>query len=368
MPRHLLNTTPNDFLNALQSSYAAGSTVTDEDRSEMRRDLFTNRTLFDAAQTRMQNSEMDASFIGRLLGDRCIEVRYEYEEDRPNLFFLDMFRERNLFWEIKPGIMASLSKSMDYAAGDVRFIGDKVDDLPTTGANNEEFDIHKVKYYGKSVEYGRLELWQASCEGRDIVNDRIRAAYLDVDEFENDLIATGSINHGFYGFLNHPDIPVLVLPATTGPLAPNTDWPSKTPNEVMADLQLMVDTVRSASNYNLSPDTLIIPDMRYSFINTGQIGINGESIAAAWMRQAANLPTGGLQNFVPFLPYDTAAPGNLPMATAGTFDRRFIEKGLMPIQQLETQTHALKWKIPFIGASGSVEIKRKGRFASFTGL
>lgn len=368
MKRHLLNSSPSDFLAGLISAYAPGSAVSEEDRSEMRQDLFTTQHLFEAAQTKLRNSEIDASFIGQLIGDRCIEVRYEYEQDRPKLFFLDMFRNRNLFWEIKPGIMASLSKSMDYASGDVRFIGDKVDDLPTTGARDEDYRLHKVKYYGKSVEYGRLELWQASCEGRDIVNDRIRAAYLDVDEFEDRLIATGSINHGFYGFLNHPDIPVFALPASTGPLAPATDWPSKTPYEVIADLQLMVDTIRAASQYNISPDTVIIPDMRLSFLNTSQIGISGQSILAAWAVASQSIATGGLQNVVPFVPYDTAAPGNLPMATAGTFDRRFIEKGLMPIQQLETQTHAMKWKIPFIGASGPVEIKRRGRFASFTGL
>ena len=365
MPKHYLRSTASELLGTLATAYSKGDFRSDE-VSELRADLFRDRDLAQYAILH-NNVDMDSNFIGRLLGDRCIEIRETCMVDRPKNFFLDLFRDRNLFYDIQPGQIGSIFRTEDYGNGDVRFIGDKVDDLPTTGIKETTSRIVKNKYFGKSVEYGRLELWEAACSGRDIVADRIRQVEIDTDHFLECLIVAGALPHGFHGFVGHPDIPVLTVPASVSN-GPATDWLSKSPEEVLVDFQLMVDTIRAGSNYMISPDTMILSDMRYSHVNTSLLGVNGQTILSRWIDNVSNTPTGGLNNIIPFPPYDTAAIGNLPMATVGIFERQYIEMGYMVPRQLETQTHALKWKIPFVGAASPINIKKKNRFASFDGI
>jgi len=366
MKKHLLTMSATDVLEKATTAFDKGDLDAQRDAANM---VLENDGALKLMDVRMEHSSsIDVALMSRILSTRCYELREEYEEDRPKLWFMDLFRERNLFFEIRAGIQGYVSKVYDYTSGPVRFIGDKTDDWPTAGDRTYSGDLKKVKYFANSVEYGILELWQASCDGRDIIRERVENAFRDHDEFVECLIAMGAINHGIYGFMNHPSIPQVVAPATLGPLAPATDWPSKSPEEIMFDLRAAVDLVRSGSNYSINPDTAIVSDQRFSYAGVTQIGTNGDTILGRWANTQANTPNGGLQNIVPFVPYDNAGPGGTPIMTAGTFDSRYLEMGLMPARQLATEYHGAKWKIGFIGAAGSVDIKRPNRFVTMTGI
>lgn len=330
--------------------------------------LLENAGALELMRTRMAHSStVDIDLISRVLATRCYQVREIHEEDRPKLFFLDFFRSRGLFQPLEQGVSMFITRVRDYQAGEVRFIGDKSDDWPTEGGHSENAKMQRVKNFGKAIEYGIFELWEGARDGKDIVAERTRDALYDIDVFVDYLIANGSPLHGIYGFLGHPDVAVNVVPASAIN-GPATDWPTKTPEEIIFDLQVMRDSTRVASNYNEIADTLILSDKRYSFINAAQIGTNGDSILARWLANQAASVNGGLSNIVPFVPYDTAAPGSTPMAVAGNFQRPNIEMPLMPAQQLPVEYHGAKWKVGFAGATGGVNIRRQGRFQAWQGI
>lgn len=337
-------------------------------QQEWARGVLQTPAALEFARTQIQNSSsVDVDLIARVLSTRCYELREEYEEDRPQLWFLDMFRSRGLLYPITRGVRGYVSTTRDYAAGEIRFIGDKTDDWPTSGGHTMEPTLKEVKYYAGAVEYGILELWQSSYEGKDIVAERVRDKFVDFDEFVETLIAQGAPLHGFYGFIGHPDIPVNVVPPSViNP--PFTEWPDKTPEEVVFDFQAMRDTTRLSSNYNTMADTLILADNRYSYVNAAQIGTNGDNILSRWLENERRSAVGGMTNIVPFVPYDTAGPGDTPIAMAGRFTRENLEMPFMPPEQLPTEYHGSKWKIGFVGAAGSVNVKRSGRFQQFQGI
>lgn len=345
--------------------------------SEYSREILKSSYALETLKNRIMHSpsaSIDVELMSRMLRSRCFELREEYEADRPQLFFLDMFSEKNLFGSVPAGIEGYITNKLDYAVGEVRFIGDKTDDWPTTGGRSEEPKLNRVKYYAKSVEYGILELWNSAVQGRDIVAERVNDAYRDMDFFLDVLIAQGAPNHDIYGFLDHPDIQVNVVPATTGPNAPATEWPSKSPSEIIFDLNAMLESTRSATKYNETADTLILSDKRYIYANGTEIGTNGDFVLQRWLENQSRSQIKGLENIIPFVPYDTAGPGDTPIAMAGNFDRRNIEMPLVDfgnnvaVFQTPTESKISSWKIGFVAGAGSVNIKREGRFQQFNGI
>lgn len=331
-------------------------------------ELLQNAAALELAMGRITHSNaIDVDLLSRVLATRCYQLREEYEQDRPKFWFLDMFRNRGLIQPLDRGVIAYVNKISDYQVGEVRFIADKSDDWPTEGGRMTEANISMVKHFGKAVEYGILELWQTARDGRDIVAERVRDAYYDIDAFIEYLLANGAPVQGVYGFLDHPYIDHNVAPASVAN-GPGTTWPIKTPEEVLMDLQVMRDSTRVGSNYNETADTAIISDQRYSYISAQQIGTNGDSILARWVANQTAAVNGGLSQIVPFVPYDTAGPGNTPIATVGNFTRQNIEFPLLPAIQLPTEYHGSAWKIGFVGAASSVNVKRRGRIQTWTGI
>lgn len=367
MLKTFLKNSPADVLRLAHEAFAKPNNAA-EQRSISRGVLEHAPTLEYAQSQITHNTSVDVDLITRIITTRCYEMREEYIEDRPQLWFLNMFRDRGLLRPITRGVSAYVTRTYDYAAGPVRFIGDKVDDLPTGGGHMVTPKINQVKYFGASVEYGILELWQAAYEGRDIVGERLRDKLVDFDEFAETLISQGAPLQGFNGFLGHPDIPTNVVPASVAN-PPHTSWADKTPEEIIFDLQAMRDATRLASNYNTMADTVVLSDARYSYINAAQIGTNGDNILGRWLENERRSAVGGMTNIIPFVPYDTAGSGNTPMALAGRFDQANIEMPFMPPQQLPTHSdNGTTWKVGFIGGAGSVNVKRSGRFQQFEGI
>ena len=365
--QHYLTMSATDALGRAQQAFASEDVSAQRDWA---RATLENAGALELIQSRVTHaSAVDVDLMMRLLTTRCYELREVYEEDRPQLWFLDWFRQANLLYPLDRGVVAMVSRTRDYQAGEVRFIGDKTDDWPTEGAGSETAKLRNVKHFGKSIEYGILELWQAAREGKDINGERVRNAFYDIDVFIDHMLAAGAPMHGIYGFLGHPDIPVSVVPASVaGPGAPGTTWPDKTATEVLFDLSTARDSSRVDANYNDMADTAIMADNRYSYINAAEIGTNGDTILSRWIKNQATALNGGMKNIVPFVPYNNAGPAGSPIMTVGRFVRENLEFPLLPAVQLPTEYHGSKWKIGFVGACSSINIKRTGRFRTFTGI
>lgn len=355
----------SDIVGLANSAFRTGS---EKDQADWSRELMQNSAALEFLSTRMQNGiTTDTELMGRILAIRCIEVMEDCIKDRKPLFFLDMFRNRSLIREIQPGRMTFMQKITDYAAGEVRVLGDKVDDLPTTGGRDTETKIKKAKYVGKSVEYGLFEQWEASCEGRDLLAERLRDAMVDFEEFFNWFIANGMPLHDLFGLQGNPDIATntVVASAVNGPL---TDWPNKTPEEILFDLNAMADIAYAGSNCNVRPDTILLSMLRYRYLSTAQIGTVSTSILKRHLADIECSGLGGLSNFIPFDPYDQAGPGDTPIALVGPFERDSIELPMMAPMQLAPMYHGLHWKIPLVGAVGSVCVKKEGRYYEWQGI
>jgi hypothetical protein len=121
-----------------------------------------------------------------------------------------------------------------------------------------EFDILRQKVTGRSLE--------------TILTDGVRLAY---DKHMDKNVFVGLSEYGTTGILNDPDVPVTDVAAGAGS---STLWTSKTPDEILLDINTAVTDVWANAGNDLSaiPNHVLLPFAQYNYIATTKVSTLAE--------------------------------------------------------------------------------------------
>lgn len=150
---------------------------------------------------------------------------------------------------------------MEDQVGAAKLITDYANDLPRADVFGTE-QTQKVRDLGVSFGYNIREIRSAIRAGTDLVS-RKGAAARKAAELKLDAIgATGDTVGGLKGFLNHTDISAASVANPGG----GTAWSTKTPDQILTDMNEAVTAIRDATNGVHSPTTLLVPEAQYTLI------------------------------------------------------------------------------------------------------
>jgi hypothetical protein len=152
--------------------------------------------------------------------------------------------------------------------GLAKVITDYAHDFPRADVYREEFSI-KVKGIGASYGYSKNEIMQASQTGMPLSSERAKACKRAIDEKQDTIIWSGDSTHNIQGFLDYSGTTEYSTPNGVGG---DTEWTSKTPDEVIDDMNNLVSTVITTTNGIEAPDTMIMPIAQYRYISTTRMG------------------------------------------------------------------------------------------------
>jgi len=178
------------------------------------------------------------------------------------------FKERELKYRAlipisnrdNPGAEA-ITYRMYGAVGMAKVITDYSQDLPRADVYGTPH-TQSVRSLGLAVGYNHQEIRAAMMAGISLETEKAAAQRRGVREKEHQIAFRGDATHGIVGFLDNPNIPTLAAPSGAGGI----DWASKTAAEILADIRLMVSTVREQSKGVHKPDTLLLPAAQYEII------------------------------------------------------------------------------------------------------
>jgi hypothetical protein len=146
--------------------------------------------------------------------------------------------------------------------GMAKIITDYSQDLPRADVYGISVS-QPVRSLGVAVGWSHQEIRAALMAGVPLETEKAAAQRRAIREKEHKLAFYGDGPTGIVGFLENPNIPTLAAPnGASG----TSDWASKTAEEIMADLRLMVSTVRKQSKGVHNPDTLLLPSDQYDII------------------------------------------------------------------------------------------------------
>jgi len=153
--------------------------------------------------------------------------------------------------------------------GMAKIISNYADDLPRADVKGKEF-VAKVKSIGNSYGYSLQEVRAARFAGKPLEQRKSSAATRAQRETWNRIAFYGDAENGLPGLLTNPNIPsAAVADDGTGDA---TEFTTKTPEQILRDLNSLVNGIVTTTKGAEKPDTLVLPLAQYTYIATTVYG------------------------------------------------------------------------------------------------
>ena len=131
--------------------------------------------------------------------------------------------------------------------------------------------VRQIYSEGISFSYSIQEVRAANFAGKPLNERKAMGCRRQMLSLENKIAFFGNdATKGvpgldFEGFVNNSQVNSVTLPDGVSTF---TDWARKTPDEIIADVQLMASTIRDLTNGIESPNTLLLPEAQFALIAT----------------------------------------------------------------------------------------------------
>jgi hypothetical protein len=243
--------------------------------------------------------------------------------------------------EADPGAEKIFYRSYDQT-GLAKVVSNYADDLPRADVKGLEYSV-SVKTLGASYGYNIQEVRAASYGNVPLEQRRANAARRSIAQLENTLAFFGDTASGIQGLFTAANVTSVTIPADgTGS---SKLWSTKTPDQILRDMNLVANTVVSTSLGVEMPDTMLLPLSQYNYV--------------ASTARSATSDTTILNYFLQNNPYVKQVEWVNELATAGASStarlyayRRSADVLTMEVpsdfEQLELQINNLTYKVPCI--------------------
>lgn len=148
--------------------------------------------------------------------------------------------------------------------GVAKMVASYAEDFPRADVYGKEFTV-RPKSIGASYGYNVQEIRAAQMTGLPLEQRRANAARRAIEEKIDSIAQVGDTDTGLTGFLNQGTFTSYVIPSGSGSGATQA-WTTKTPSEILADMNGIVNAVISNTKEVEHPDTMLLPIDQYTLI------------------------------------------------------------------------------------------------------
>lgn len=174
--------------------------------------------------------------------------------------------------EAGPGAESITYRQYDHL-GVAKLISSYANDLPRSDVKGREF-TSPVRSLGASYGYNLQEVRAAKMVGKPLEQRRANAAKRAVMQLENTIAFKGDSASGLGGFISNPNYSVVSVGAGAGG---GTTFKTKTPDEILKDLNQVANTPFSVTLGVEMPDTLLLPLDQYTLISSTARSANSDT-------------------------------------------------------------------------------------------
>jgi len=218
-------------------------------------------------------------------------------------------------------------------------------DLPRADITGEQISS-PVRAHGLSFAYTVDEIMTAQAVGKNLEQRRVNAVTRGSEETIDNIAWYGDSATGLPGFLSNPNIPI-------GPVAPGagggTTWASKTPAEILADINNLFGTMYAVTLKKEKATRLLLPVLQWNYIMSTPRSENSDTTIAAYV--VANSPwLSSLDDIMAINEMDGAGTGGADMMAIYTPDPDKLTLEIpLELQFLPAQEIGLTFEVPSWG-------------------
>lgn len=148
------------------------------------------------------------------------------------------------------------------SSGTAKIIQSYADDFPRADIFGKEFSV-KPKGIGASYGYNVQEIRAAQMTGLPLEQRRANAARRSVEEKIDSIAQIGDADYGLTGLLNQATTTTYAIPNGASGFS---QWSTKTPSEILDDMNGAVNAVISNTKEVEKPDTMLVPIEEFTLI------------------------------------------------------------------------------------------------------
>ncbi|MGR1582451.1 DUF2184 domain-containing protein [Thalassobius sp. S69A] len=152
--------------------------------------------------------------------------------------------------------------SMD-GAGKAKWLNGNGKDVPVVGAQMEQFET-AVHTAGIGYSYGYEEVNQARLLGVPLDSEKARLARRAYEEMVYDVSFNGDSSKNFEGLYDYTGVPAASV--TADGTGSTTTWSTKTPDQIIRDVNSLLTGIVTATKETELANTLILPTERLNTI------------------------------------------------------------------------------------------------------
>ena len=211
---------------------------------------------------------------------------------------------------------------------------------------------------GKEVKYTLPELASAQKLGRPVdaqKYDAMKLAWqMDVDQlvYIGDILGGG---FGYTGLVNNAG--VTVSNVATG-AAGSTLWSTKTPDEILADVNTLLTNTYITAGYAIVPSKLLLPPVQWSYIVSQKVSSAGNVSILEFLRNNSmcNAANGRPLDIMPVKWLSGRGVGGANRMVAYTQDKDRVRYPLVPLQRTPIEFRGIYQLTYYYGRLGQMEV------------
>ncbi len=250
-------------------------------------------------------------------------------------------------------IRSSLGSIGTQSATGKPWISPNTTTLPGISINGERITL-PLRLLGQEISYSSVELDRSQMLGQPIDAQKFTALNTMYQMHTDEMVYIGDTGVGAEGLLNS----ALVTSASVAAgVSTTTFWTTKTPDEILKDVNDMITAAWSASGFALCPDKLLLPPAQYAYIAGQKIGTSGSvSILTFLEDNSISLRVNGRKLDIQPVKWLTGrGAGATDRMVCYTNQEDRVRFPMVPIRRETPYYLGIKFNAPYIWAFGEVE-------------
>jgi len=206
-----------------------------------------------------------------------------------------------------------------------------------------------IRTFAVGFDYSIQEVDQSNMTGQNIPARKAIAARKATEQLLNRTALLGDAEFGLNGFLNFPGNTEYTVPADgTGS---SKLWSTKTPDQIVRDIRGMINAVEVTTNGVEIPNTVLLPQAQYKYVETTRMGSNTDTTILQFMKTNFS----DIKTWMWLTELATLGTGSTTRMMCGMVDPDHVQFEVpRAFEMLAPQARGLGWEVPTHGRTAGV--------------
>jgi len=240
------------------------------------------------------------------------------------------------------------------SVGNMPWISAESTAIPGVSINGQKI-VLPLRLLAREISFTSVELERSQLTGQPIDSQKTDALNTMYQMNTDQMVYIGSSDVGATGLLNSADVTVTNVVAG---LSGSTLWSSKTPDEIMDDVNSLIVGSWQASAYAVCPSKLLLPPAQFALISQRKVSSAGNvSILKYIQENCISLQVNGKALDIQPVKWLTAAGvSGVDRMVAYTNEEDRVRFPMVPIRRETAYYQGIRFTAPYLWAFGEMEI------------